>query len=110
VWSPLEYGCHVRDVFRIFDHRLRRMLADDVPHFENWDQDAWAVADRYDVQEPAVVAQVLRAHADALAATYATVADWSRRGVRSDGAEFTVDSFTRYLLHDPLHHLADVNG
>ena len=19
VWSPLEYGCHVRDVFRIFD-------------------------------------------------------------------------------------------
>ena len=22
VWSPSEYGCHVRDVFRLFDFRL----------------------------------------------------------------------------------------
>ena len=25
-WSALEYGCHVRDVFRIFDERLGMML------------------------------------------------------------------------------------
>src|SRR5262245_20693039 len=28
-WSPLEYACHVRDVFRIFDERLRLMLTVD---------------------------------------------------------------------------------
>jgi hypothetical protein len=38
------------------------------------------------------------------------VGDWSRPGHRSDGAVFTIDSFTRYLLHDPLHHLWDVGG
>jgi hypothetical protein len=34
--------------------------------------------------------------------------DWSRTGARSDGARFTVDSFARYMIHDPVHHLHDV--
>ena len=25
-WTPLEYGCHVRDVFKIFEERTRQML------------------------------------------------------------------------------------
>jgi len=37
VWSPLEYACHVRDVFRLYDHRLQRMLLEDAPLFPNWD-------------------------------------------------------------------------
>jgi hypothetical protein len=32
---------------------------------------------------------------------------WDRTGVRSDGAYFTVESFARYLMHDPIHHLHD---
>ena len=27
---------------------------------------------------------------------------------RSDGASSTVDSFARYFVHDPIHHLDDV--
>ena len=37
VWSVLEYGCHVRDVHRMFDGRVRLMLAEDEPLFPNWD-------------------------------------------------------------------------
>lgn len=33
---------------------------------------------------------------------------WERTGSRSDGARFTIDSFARYLVHDPIHHLHDV--
>ncbi len=29
VWSPLGYGCHVRDVFALFSERLRLMLTED---------------------------------------------------------------------------------
>ena len=43
VWSALEYGCHVRDVHRLFLHRLGLMLDEDDPLFANWDQDATAV-------------------------------------------------------------------
>jgi len=46
-WSPLEYACHVRDVFRLYDQRLELMLSQDDPLFPNWDQDETAVTDRY---------------------------------------------------------------
>jgi hypothetical protein len=35
---------------------------------------------------------------------------YSRRGFRSDGAEFTVLTFIQYFLHDVIHHLWDVTG
>jgi hypothetical protein len=112
VWSPLEYGCHVRDVFRRFDQRLQLMLAEDDPLFENGDQDATALNDRYGEQDPAVVAGELRAAARVLADRFAAVRSdqWQRSGRRCDGAAFTVESFARYLIHDPVHHLHDVTG
>jgi len=58
-WSAVEYGCHVRDVFRLYDQRLELMLSQDDPLFPNWDQDATAVADRYAAQDPAEVAAEL---------------------------------------------------
>ena len=59
VWSPLEYGCHVRDVHRTMRARVVLMRERDTPTFENWDQDATAVEDRYGEQEPSVVAAEL---------------------------------------------------
>lgn len=112
VWSPLEYACHVRDVFRIFDGRLAQMLAEDDPLFLNWDQDETAVVERYDEQDPATVATELTEAAERIAASFAAVGaeQWSRRGRRSDGASFTVASLGRYFIHDPIHHLTDVGG
>ena len=112
VWSPLEYACHVRDVFRVFGERLRRMLTEDDPLFANWDQDETAVAERYGEQDPALVGPALRDAAAAVAARFAGVtgAQWDRPGRRTDGTVFTVDSFARYFVHDPIHHLYDVTG
>jgi hypothetical protein len=109
-WSPLEYGCHVRDVFRLAQFRVGLMVDEDGPTFANWDQDETAVADDYRSQDPAVVAGELRAEAGAFAdqldALPATA--WARGGRRSDGACFTVGSFARYVTHDPVHHEMDV--
>jgi len=109
-WSALEYACHVRDVCRIYDMRLRLMLTQDDPHYANWDQDVTAVEDDYPSQDPTAVAAELTLAADALAERFDTVsgAQWDRTGVRSDGAAFTVTSFARYFIHDPVHHLWDV--
>ena len=111
-WSSLEYACHVRDVFRIYDYRLDLILTIDDPTYPNWDQDETAIAERYDEQEPAVVAEELQAAADQIASRFASVRDdqWSRTGNRSDGARFTVDTFSQYLVHDVVHHIYDVNG
>jgi hypothetical protein len=111
-WSPLEYGCHVRDVLRIFEQRLTLMLTQDAPQFPNWDQDATAVEDHYGEQDPVVVAGELAAAAEVIAAHFDDIAagQWHRTGSRSDGADFTVESFGRYFIHDPVHHLYDVTG
>ena len=111
-WSDLEYACHVRDVYTIFDQRLALMLTRDDPVFENWDQDAAAVADRYDLQDPGVVRQALESAATRYAQRCDAVvaAQWSRPGTRSNGSAFTVASLVLYGLHDPHHHLWDVGA
>jgi DinB superfamily len=109
-WSPLEYACHVRDVYRIFDGRLDRMLAEPAPTFANWDQDVTAVEDAYGQQDPGTVAVELADAAARIADRFDGVTgdQWTRFGNRSDGARFTVESLARYLIHDPVHHLVDV--
>jgi hypothetical protein len=110
MWSPLEYGCHVRDVCRVFGARLGLMRATTDPLFANWDQDATAVAERYWEQDPEAVRRELRDESDRLLADFGTVAgeEWQRPGRRSDGTLFTLDSLARYLSHDAVHHAWDV--
>src|SRR5690606_16981276 len=110
-WSPLEYACHVRDVCRVFLRRLNLMLEADNPTFDNWDQDKTAIDDSYAEQDPAEVSTELIEAGLAMAAGLDAVPPkaWGRTGRRSDGAAFTIDSFSRYLLHDLVHHEWDVN-
>lgn len=110
-WSALEYGAHVRDVFRIFLTRLQLMLAEDNPLFENWDQDTTAVEDRYAEQDPQAVTVELAAAGEAIAAAFADVPESAlqRRGRRSNGSIFTVETLGLYFVHDPVHHLHDVS-
>jgi hypothetical protein len=109
-WSSLEYACHVRDVFRRYDERIALMQTQDDPRFPNWDQDASAIADRYDEQDPAQVVEALGEAAVELADRLDAITDdeWARRGRRSDGASFTIDTIARYMIHDPIHHIWDV--
>ena len=111
-WSALEYAAHVRDVFRIFNLRLGLILAEDDPLFANWDQDATAVAERYNEQDPRTVAAELAEAAASVADAFATVppGDRERTGRRGDGARFTVTTLAQYFVHDPTHHLHDVAG
>lgn len=109
-WTPLEYGCHVRDVLKLFEDRTREMLKKrKPPTFKDWDQDRAAIDGDYANQDPARVAYDLASNAG----KYADVLDrldaeeWEKQGMRSDGAAFTVESLARYGLHDVEHHLWD---
>jgi SAM-dependent methyltransferase len=111
-WSTLEYACHVHDVHQVFHDRVTSMLIEDAPRFANWDQDATAREGRYGSQLASIVGPTLVASAYAVSDLYASVPplSWHRRGIRSNGSEFTVESLGRYHLHDVVHHLHDVRS
>jgi hypothetical protein len=87
------------------------MLTGEDPQFPNWDQDETAVADDYASQHPDTVATELFDAASVVADTYASVPSdaWSRRGLRSNGSEFTIATIAIYHLHDIVHHAYDVD-
>ena len=74
--------------------RLEQILegGGETVQFANWDQDVTAVERDYGSQDPAVVAAELVEAARSVAMLYASVTDATRdrRGLRSNGDEFTV--------------------
>ena len=112
VWSRLEYACHVRDVHELFAERVRLMLDEDDPTFDNWDQDATAAgAGLRPRRTPATVGtDLVERAARSPRSTRAVDRDqWQRAGRRSNGSLFTVETLGRYHLHDVVHHLWDVS-
>lgn len=109
-WTPLQYGCHVRDVFELFEDRTRKMLKKrKPPTFKDWNQEEAAIKDDYASQDPAKVAYALATNAGKYADVLDRVdgSEWDKQGSRSDGPVFTVESLARYALHDVEHHLWD---
>ncbi|QPZ37832.1 DinB family protein [Paramicrobacterium chengjingii] len=109
-WSPLEYACHVRDVHSLFAQRLVLAMTHENPVFPDWNQDEAAVQGRYADQALEQVASDLMDAAFAAAEAFDAVPAEAagRRGRRSDGASFTIETLGRYYVHDIVHHAWDV--
>ena len=62
-------------------------------------------------QDPTQVVEDLYSAAQVLAGRLDTISGdaWKRPGRRSDGASFTIGTLARYMIHDPIHHIWDVN-
>lgn len=109
-WSILEYGCHVRDVFDLWEERTRLVLKKRKPQtFKNWDQEHAAADGGYKDEDPARVAYALASNGGKVADVLDRISDeeWAKSGTRSDGVEFTLEALARYMLHDVTHHLWD---
>lgn len=79
------------------------------PQYPNWNQEATASEQKYSDQDPARVAAELLGCSERIAKRFEGVTgrQWERTESCSDGATFTVASFARYFLNDPVHHLHD---
>ena len=111
VWSPLEYAAHVRDMCRLACERVRLMLAESVPTFSNWDQDEQAEINDYLNSDRLALSADLESHLELAARVFDHVpsSSWERAGLRGDGKEFTVQSFSCFVLHEVEHHLQDAS-
>jgi DinB superfamily len=112
-WSCLEYGCHVRDVLSVQRARVQQAQDEDDPEFVAMGRDVLAVADRYNEQDPPVVAGQLGASAAALVALLGSLGEtgWARTGIYGypQREPRDVDWIARHTVHELHHHLADVD-
>ncbi len=111
VWSPLEYGCHVRDVLLVQRERVLDARRNDTPSFQPMGRDERVVHDGYAEQDPGAVARQL----DDAAALFANVLD--RLGPDWDltlaynyptRAERSLRWVAVHTVHEVQHHLLDV--
>lgn len=111
-WSDQEYVVHVAEMLEVMLGRLDLMLEQADPGFPNWDQDVAAEQGHYNTLSPEQASQKLRAAAEAYAAKLESISPekYSRRGIRSNGAAFTVETLNQYAWHDVVHHLWDLDA
>ncbi len=112
-WSPLEYGCHVRDVLRFQRERVMAAQVQDRPEFEPMRRDERAVEERYNEQDPQVIVDEVVTAASLLAETLGALDDqgWLRVGVYPwpEPQSRTVEWVARWTAHELAHHLFDIH-
>ncbi len=113
VWSILEYCCHLRDVLRVQRERILLAMEEDTPTFAPMRRDERVSEERYNEQDPRVVAGEIVDAADALAALLESLdeAAWNRTGVYSYPTTEvrTVEWIGRHTIHECVHHLMDID-
>jgi hypothetical protein len=112
VWSPLEYACHVRDVFDVQRQRLALALREQEPVFVPMERDERAVRDAYNEQNPSTVLADLAAAAHALADAVDALseAELARVGVYPwpQPQARSLLWLGRHSVHEGEHHLLDI--
>ena len=109
-WSALEIVHHLADSESISAQRLRRLLVEDRPVIQGYDQDDYARRLRYNERpiEPALAAfqaarattlQILRAMSDE---------DWRREGTHSESGRYTVEAWLAIYAAHARNHAAQI--
>lgn len=105
-WSVNEVVAHLADSELVFGYRVRRVLAEDRPALEGYDQDRWADRLRYrtaHLSESLALFTAMRTGNLRLLRAL-TPADLSRVGLHSERGEESVAHMIRlYAAHDLVH-------
>ncbi|MFY9806595.1 MAG: DinB family protein [Pseudonocardiaceae bacterium] len=108
-WSPLEYGCHVRDLLLVQRERVLAARRTDRPACSPMGRDERADHDGYADQQPADVARQLVDAAQLFGNVLNRLStdDWDRRLMYPERAERSLQWVAVHTLHEVSHHLLD---
>jgi DinB family protein len=113
-WSPLEYGCHVRDVLLVQRERVLMARSVETPSFDPMNRDLRVEFDGYAEQDPHAVARQLRDAALLFTNVLARFGpdDWERHVMYNYPApwERSLRWVAVHTQHEIVHHLRDVRG
>ncbi len=111
-WSPLEYGCHVRDVLLVQRERVLAARIMDQPSFNPMGRDERVEGDGYAEQNPGDVARQLCDAALLFSNVLTRLGseEWERKVVYNypERSERSLRWVAVHTLHEVRHHILDV--
>jgi hypothetical protein len=112
VWSPLEYGCHLRDMLLVQRERVLTARRMDRPDCPPSGRDERVIHDGYAEQQPEDVARQLADAAQLFSNVLARLAadDWDRAVIYHypETRERSLRWVAVHTLHEAQHHLRDI--
>lgn len=105
-WSAAEIVHHLADSESTSAIRIRKLLTEEKPVIQGYDQEAWAKRLRYNERE---IAPSLEAFRQARATTMQILPamsdeDWSRSGTHSESGSYSAETWLRiYAVHAHNH-------
>jgi hypothetical protein len=109
-WSAREIVQHLADSEMTSAVRLRRLLTEERPQIQGYDQDAYATRMRYNERD---IAPALEAFRGARATTTQlleamTDEDWAREGTHTESGRYTAEDWLRIYAAHAHGHAAQI--
>ena len=105
-WSAREIVHHLGDSESFSAARLRKLLIDDAPVIQGYDQDVYATRLRYNERDMAPALEAFRSARESTLQIIElmTEDDWQREGTHTESGRYTVDDWlTIYAKHAHNH-------
>jgi hypothetical protein len=109
-WSAAEIVHHLADSETTSGLRLRRLLVEDHPLIQGYDQDQYATMLRYNEREIAPSLEAFRAARTTTAQLIdlMTEADWHREGTHSESGSYSAEDWLRIYAAHAHNHAAQI--
>lgn len=109
-WSAAEIIHHLADSETISGHRLKRLLVEDHPLIQGYDQDQYATQLRYNEREIAPALEAFRAARTTTAQLIdlMTEDDWRRAGTHSESGPYTAEDWLKIYAAHAHNHAAQI--
>ncbi len=109
-WSAREIVQHLADSEMASALRLRKLLSEDDPQIQGYDQDDYARRFRYNERDIAPALEALRAARATTSQLLAVMTDedWSRVGTHSESGRYTTEDWLRIYAAHAHNHAAQI--
>ena len=109
-WSAAEIIHHLADSETISGQRLRRLLVEDHPLIQGYDQDQFAAKLRYNDREIAPALEAFRAARATTAQLIDVMSDddWRREGTHSESGSYTAEDWLKIYAAHGHNHAAQI--
>ncbi len=109
-WSAAEIIHHLADSETTSGVRLRRLLVEENPHIEGYDQDQFALRLKYNEREIGPALQAFQAARDTTAQllTMMSEEDWKREGEHSESGRYSTEDWLRIYADHAHNHARQI--